>query len=268
MTADAVGIVAGVTQGIVKRHRPGCPGGRCRCSSFQAWVYDAQAGRKIRKTFDSEQAAKNWRADTISKVSSGSLRAGSGVTVRRSGRPARRRDEGGTVRNRSGRSYKPSVAESYSSSLEQHVYPWMGARRLSAVDRRMVQRLVDDLTAGNVDPKTGLRVPRSASTVRNVLMPLRVIFRRALRDGEVAVNPVVGVELPAADEKARDRFATPAESQRLVEALPAPDRAAWALAFYAGLRLGELRAVEWGIRRPGCRRVARAPRTTATALAR
>ena len=61
----------------------------------------------------------------------------------------------GTVRNRSGRPYKPSVVEPYASSLNQHVYLHMGAQKLAAVDRRMVQTLVDELAAGGVDEKTG-----------------------------------------------------------------------------------------------------------------
>lgn len=40
-------------------------------------------------------------------------------------------------------------------------------------------------------------------------------------------------------------MATPDESQRLVAAVPAVDRAAWALAWYGGLRLGEIRALDW-----------------------
>jgi integrase len=189
---------------------------------------------------------RNWRTDTVSKVADGSIRAGSGVTVRVAGEQLVAGMKAGTVRNRSGRPYKPSVAESYASSLEEHIYPYMGARKLSAVDRRMVQRLVDELAAGTPDKVTGERKPRSASTVRNVLMPLRVVFRHAVRDGEVSASPLAGVELFAPDERARDRMATPAESQLLLAAVPDLDRAAWALAIYAGLRLGELRAIEWG----------------------
>ena len=81
--------------------------------------------------------------------------------------------------------------------------------------------------------------------MRNALMPLRVIFRRALRDGEIAASPIAAVELPAADEQPRDRYATPDETRQLVATVPPGDRAAWALAFYAGLRLGEIRALDW-----------------------
>jgi integrase len=231
---DRPGSVCDVATGVVKVHRKGCKGGRCRCSSFEAWVWDARAGRKLRKTFDSDQAARSWRQRTLVDVQRGAATAGSGVTVRQAGDQLVAGMRAGTVRNRSGRPYKPSVAAGYESSLVERVYSWMGARRLADVDRRHVQALVDELAAS-----------RSASTVRNVIMPLRVIFRRALRDGEVVSSPVAGVELPAPDERARDRMATPDESQLLVAAVPAADRAAWALAVYGGLRLGELRALDW-----------------------
>jgi integrase len=42
----------------------------------------------------------------------------------------------------------------------------------------------------------------------------------------------------------RDRIASPAEAAALIAAVPDDDRAVWATAFYAGLRLGEL----WALR--------------------
>ena len=59
--------------------------------------------------------------------------------------------------------------------------------RLGDVQRRHVQRLADRLVADGLSP----------SSVRNALMPLRVIFRRAIRDGLAVVNPCDGIELPA-----------------------------------------------------------------------
>jgi integrase len=50
------------------------------------------------------------------------------------------------------------------------------------------------------------------------------------------------VELPAVEGR-RDRIASPAEAEQLLAALPEPDRAVYATAMYAGLRLGELRAL-------------------------
>src|SRR4051794_21328174 len=71
------------------------------------------------------------------------------------------------------------------------------------------------------------------------------MYRRALRRDQVTSNPTVGLELRAA-RGSRDRIASPEEATRLLEALPASDRALWATALYAGLRRGELRALRWG----------------------
>jgi integrase len=107
--------------------------------------------------------------------------------------------------------------------------------RLSEVQRRDVQHLADTMLAEEKD----------ASTIRNAIMPLRVIYRRAVSRGVVAVNPTSGVELPAVTGK-RDRFASPEEAQKLIEALPQKsDQALWAAAFYAGLRSGEIMALQW-----------------------
>jgi integrase len=75
-------------------------------------------------------------------------------------------------------------------------------------------------------------------------MPLRVIFRRAIEDGDLAVNPTGHLRLPAVRGR-RERIASPEEAQLLLAALPERDRAVWATALYAGLRRGELMALRW-----------------------
>jgi integrase len=111
--------------------------------------------------------------------------------------------------------------------------PDLGGAKLSEIRRADVQALIDRLmTEGH-----------GASTIRNTLLPLRVIFRRALVRGEVAVNPTMGVELPAVRGR-RDRIASPSEAARLLAALDR-HQALWATAVYAGLRRGELQALAW-----------------------
>lgn len=75
-------------------------------------------------------------------------------------------------------------------------------------------------------------------------MPLRVIFRRAVEDGDLAVNPCTHLRLPAV-RGLRERIASPEEAQRLLAVLPERDRPVWATALYAGLRRGELMALRW-----------------------
>jgi integrase len=96
------------------------------------------------------------------------------------------------------------------------------------------QALVDGLSARGL----------SASSVRNVLNPLQVICRRAIHAGAISVDPTAGLMLPKSRGK-RDRIVSPEYAQLLIEALPEEDRALWATAFYAGLRIGEIRALRW-----------------------
>jgi integrase len=81
-----------------------------------------------------------------------------------------------------------------------------------------------------------------ASTIRNTLLPARALYKRALERGEVALNPTSGLRLPAVRGR-RDRIASPVEAAALIAAVPEIDRAIWATAVYAGLRLGELQAL-------------------------
>lgn len=104
----------------------------------------------------------------------------------------------------------------------------------SEIRRRDVQDLVDRLLAQNLDP----------STIRNTLMPLRAVYRRAVARGDVAVNPTTGLELPAVRGR-RDRIVSPEHAEALLIALPRRDRALWATALYGGLRRGELQALRW-----------------------
>ena len=84
----------------------------------------------------------------------------------------------------------------------------------------------------------------AASTVRNAVLPLRAIYRRAVSRSEVHLNPTEGLTLPAVRGR-RDRVARPSEASALLEAAPVADRAVWATALYAGLRRGELAALRW-----------------------
>lgn len=140
----------------------------------------------------------------------------------------------GSVRNRSGDPYKPSVVKCYDQLLHRHVLPALAARRLGDVSRNDVQRLVDQMQRAGFDP----------STIRNAVMPLRVIYRRAIRQDHVATSPLAHVDLPRVAGR-RTRIAPPAEAATRLNLLESTDRAPWALAFYAGLRLGEVLALRW-----------------------
>lgn len=140
----------------------------------------------------------------------------------------------GVIRTRSGEVYKPSALRTYQHALRSQVLPRVGHVRLSSLTRNDIQDLADHLTAQGL----------AASTVRNAVLPLRAIYRRALVRSEVAVNPTLNLQLPSVRSR-QDRVARPEEAQLLLDALPVGDRALWATALYAGLRRGELLALLW-----------------------
>jgi integrase len=224
--------------GLRRRHARGCPaldGRRCSCGGgWEATVWSPRDRKAIRRTFPTRAAAKSWRVDAAAAVSKGALGAATPTTVREAGESLVAGMRAGAVLTRSGDRYKPSAIRGYEAALERRVYPKLGGLRLADVRLRDVQALADDLVAAGLD----------ASTVRNAIVPLRVVFRRAVQDGEVAVSPVAGVRLPAVRGK-RDRVATPEEAASLLAALAERDRGVWATAFYAGLRRGELMALRW-----------------------
>jgi integrase len=227
-----------MAEGIEVRHARSCAsrdGMRCNCEpGYRVAAYDAISKRKVSKTFRTLGAARRWRASAQTQAAKGVRLAGTAQTLRDAAVSFVDGIASGAIRTRAGERYKPSVVREYERSLRLHVLPTLGGGKLSKVQRRDVQRLADDLLASGADP----------STIRNALKPLQVIYRRAIEDGDLAVNPCERLRLPAVRGR-RERIASPAEAAALIAALRLEDRALWGCAFYAGLRRGELRALDW-----------------------
>jgi integrase len=141
-------------------------------------------------------------------VRRGTLRPSVAATLRDAAHEWLRGVEDGSIRNRSGDTYKPSALRGYEQALRDRILPELGGAKLSDIRRSDVQRLVNNMLAQGLN----------ASTIRNALLPLRAIYREALSLDEVAVNPTQGLRLPAVRGR-RDRFASPEEAAALVEAL-------------------------------------------------
>lgn len=201
--------------------------------AFQAQVWSARDKRPIRKTFQTLAEARTWRQETQVAVRKLHARAPSQVTLAEAAGEWLAAARAGVVRTRSGERYKPSAIRSYEGSLGQ-LLPRLGHHRLSSITRTQLQDYVESRIAAGKAP----------STVRNSILPLRAIYRRALHRDEVSINPTVGLHLPA-NRSRRDRVARPEEAVALIAALPSADQALWATAFYAGLRRGELLALQW-----------------------
>ena len=227
------------TPGIEARHARTCrsreEGGRCNCQpTYQAHVFDRRTGKRIRKTFDTITGAKQWRQDAQVALRRGTMRAPKPTTVQEAAEMLVAGMRDGSILDRSGKPYKPSTMRGYEHTLRKYIIPALGAQRVTGVRRRDLQDLIEQLRAKGLGP----------STIANTLDPLRVIFRRAMRRDEIAVDPTDGLELPAVRGK-RDRIESPERAGDLIAALPDDERAFWSVALFAGLRRGELRGLQW-----------------------
>jgi integrase len=239
------------TPGVLYRHSRDCADHEtcdktCNRDSeapWEAWVFDSKyvdpatgrRGKKIRQRFGTHAAAKGWRADATSQVRRQKLRATDTVTARKTlDEEIAEWLEGartGAIRNKREQPYKPAVVRNYELALRLRVRPALGDRRLADVTFADLLNLKEQLQATDC----------SASVIRNTFVPLAAIYRRARLQGRVVVDPTTDLPLPTAGS--RDRAATPAQATALLEPLDDAERAAWATAFYAGLRRGELRAL-------------------------
>jgi len=224
--------------GIDVRHARACrsgEGARCDCTpTYQAHVFDKRTGKRIRRTFDTITGAKQWRQDAQVALRRGTMRAPAATTILQAAEALMAGMEDGSILDRSGKPYKPSTTRGYAQTLRKYIIPALGAQRITAVHRRDLQDLIEQLRRHGLGP----------STITNALDPLRVIFRRAMRRDEIALDPTDGLELPAVRGK-RDRIESPERAGALIAALPDDERAFWTVALFAGLRRGELRGLQW-----------------------
>jgi integrase len=202
--------------------------------SYRACLYDKHAQKYRRSSWSPLLGtAKSARNGLLSLIEAGLL-GDTDLTLSGATEVFLAGAESGAIRNRSGDKFKPSAIESYKSSLDLHVLPALGGKRLDAIRRKDVQKLID-----------AMNQTYSASTIRNMVNPLRTIYRWAEGADLLSVDPTVNLQLPAVRSE-RKVSLDPLVVKAMIAALPSVyDRALWTAAFYSGLRAGELAGLTW-----------------------
>lgn len=141
--------------------------------------------------------------------------------------------ESGTILSRKRKRYAPKTTRGYRQAFRDHINPELGHIRADKLRRSQVQRWVDGLREGLAD-----------GTVRNTWAALAALYAWLLPRHDDMVNPTDGVILPAPPEP-RERFAEREEMAALLGVLTPTLALPYALAFYAGLRHGEIQSLRW-----------------------
>lgn len=231
-------------QGVSMRHVNACPaneGRRCNCEpGYRSQVWDPAAQRPRKSpTFRNIDEARGWIVD-FKRGAVAPKADGGKVTFRQLANRLLDDMERGAVGTRRQRSeYSERTTTSYRSNLRLYIYPIYGERPADEITIEDWQRLVDRLA----------REGRKTNTINNILNPVRSVYRWACSPARgstrILVNPTTGLELPARDEKKRDRIAAPAEAEQLLATLPFDDRVPYAMAMYAGMRRREIANCNW-----------------------
>jgi integrase len=201
---------------------------------YRGTARDRNVGKHLRGPWTGSLAeARSWRVDAQARLQAGTLSAITGPTVADASAEFIAGMKSGAFRQKGGHVYKPGTARGYERDLNKHAIPELGSKRLSRLQRPELQRWADGLSAQE----------RAPSTVRNIVAALRALIAFGEVRGWVHLNPCNGLRLPTG-ENARDRIAAPSEAATLIAAMQPKDRAALGFAVYAGLRLGELLALD------------------------
>ena len=140
--------------------------------------------------------------------------------------------EANRVLSRKSEPYKTSVVRSYTRLLSGTVIPEFGALRMNELTGRIIERRA----------AAWAQAGASGSTIRNRLMPLRVIYAEAVRNQEIASSPFDHIRLPKINGPRR-RYVSWQEGEQVLAVLPDEIARVYAVALYAGLRAGEIGAL-------------------------
>lgn len=129
----------------------------------------------------------------------------------------------------------PSSRESYRTALNKDLFPILGNRMLRAISAMDLQDIVNAYA------------DRSATKITVVMATLRGVFRCALADRLVAVDPAKGLQRPKA-APVGEKAALTTDQRAALEAVcrTHPQGHYLGLMYYLGVRPGEARGLRWG----------------------
>ncbi len=128
---------------------------------------------------------------------------------------------------------KPSTLESYQLIINKHLKPVFGGYLLTDITTVMLQRYVAN-RLDKVKPKT----------VINEIVPIKKMFKHAVRWGYLKVSPAEYVERPRV-EKEEMSILNPKEVGLLLKHVAPKHKAFFLTAILTGMRRGELLGLQW-----------------------
>lgn len=129
---------------------------------------------------------------------------------------------------------KPSTLQSYQDIINNHLIPVFGDFLLTDITTGMLQNYVAKRLE-KVKPKT----------VINEIVPIKMMFKHAMRWGYLKVNPSEYVERPRVEREEME-ILIPEDIRLLLEHVTSKYRTLFLTAILTGMRRGEVLGLQWG----------------------
>jgi integrase len=195
---------------------------------WQASYVDG-GGKRRAKLFPRKSEAEGWLTETSHDLRRGlHTPAGVSPTVKEAGAL--------WIKRCNEKGLELSTIRSYEEHIDLHIYPLIGAKKLSELTSPAVSAFADRLREHG----------RSAEMVRRVVRSLGAIFREARRRGLSSVDPTAGIEMQSPSRRdPRPVMPTKAELQAIIAGAGGRWRPLILTAIFCGMRGSELRGLRW-----------------------
>lgn len=250
---------------VFVRHEKGCPAyedNRCRCKpSFRGEVWNPDTKRPAKScVYYHSGEAEGWVADYARGIDSPAPAHVSGVMVADFFVTFFAAARAGTALRKGGKRYASRTVDIYERDVRHHVASHVAGRSVEGMDAQAWQLVVEAIMTTGARGRDGEPngQPLAASSVSGIMAAVRAAYRWGAAPSRriVSSNPIRDVEIPSGEKPKRKRVAAPEMIPVLLDALrgrrskhgDAPNpavRIAWAIMFYAGLRVSEAAALDW-----------------------
>ena len=195
---------------------------------------DPGTGKEKTRYFSSKKLAEQARVEIEGRVVTGTYSGDTHhITVRTM---ANRWRKAGYSPRRADR-LRSTTAGDYETALELYVLPRWGAVRMSDIRAGMLEIWRNELLKDGV----------GGSTVRKALLVVGILFRFAMRDHIVHINPASFVKKPSVrTRKAADERLTPEQLGGFFAGLTGRTRIVVWIGAATGMREGEIFGLRWG----------------------
>ena len=199
--------------------------------SGEWWVFINHKDKRRSKKVGDKRAANSVKREVEARLAKGDM----GMIKKR---PPTLSAYGSKVLNSPLNGWAKGTAYEYLCAFKRHIKPRFGRKRLDEIKRRHVKKMIEDLRNNQL----------SAPRIETIVQILRNIFKHAIEDEYIEVNPCDKMGRYCGEKNKKMNPLDVEQTQQLLKNathLPLTLEALYTTMVFTGLRIGEALALEW-----------------------